>query len=170
MIVTKSLYWIRSQLAGWWKSLPAFTGKTHKHKEKDTTVCHRQHSTQHTGRQSWLRSPGWSWTDQAGRSSGSSTRAPRWPDHHTGRQGRHQTLNATPGSFGELHRLPSQAVRRQIIQTKQGQTFGFQERQFGITLYRWFHRAGSLEKFWFQSNFTIVTDCNVINFPICQPI
>ena len=43
-----------------------------------------------------------------------------------------------------------------------------QERQF--TLYHWFHRAGSLEKFWFQSNFTIVTDCNVIHFPICQPI
>ena len=125
MIVTnKSLYWIRSQLAGWWKSLPAFTGKTQTQRKRH----HRVSPAHSTGRQSWLRSPGWSWTDQAGRSSGSSTRAPRWPDHHrladTGRQGRHQTLNAPPGSFGELHRLPSQAVRRQIIQTKQGQTFG----------------------------------------------
>ena len=78
MIVTKSLYWIRSQSAGWWKSLPAFTGKTQTQRKRH----HRVSPAHSTGRQSWLRSPGWSWTDQAGRSSGSSTRAPRWPDHH----------------------------------------------------------------------------------------
>ena len=47
MIVTnKSLYWIRSQLAGWWKSLPAFTGKT------DTQTQRKRHQrvspAQHT--------------------------------------------------------------------------------------------------------------------------
>ena len=53
----------------------------HTNTKKKTPPCVT--GTAHsTGRQSWLRSAGWSWTDQAGRSSGSSTRAPRWPDHH----------------------------------------------------------------------------------------
>ena len=46
MIVTKSLYWIRSQSAGWWKSLPAFTGET------DTPTQRKRHQrvspAQHT--------------------------------------------------------------------------------------------------------------------------
>ena len=173
MIGTKALYWIRSQSAGWWKSLPAFTGKTHKHKEKDTNVCHRR-AAHSTGRQSWLHSAGWSWTDRSRlRPAGLAVRPRALPGGPTitpaGREDTKHSMHRREASESSTV-FPARLCADKLYKPSKARLLGFKKDNLGITLYRWFHRAGSLEKFWFQSNFTIVTDCNVINFPLCQPI